>query len=91
MLVQLSVDDLHVLIVESVAEALGGSLPGAERPREVLTRKEASDFLRCSVATLDRLVRESGLPSYRLGDSPRFRRSDLLAYLSAPRLMEAAE
>jgi len=78
MLVQLSSDDLRGIILGAVAEPLGGSLPGSEPPREVLTRKEAADFLRVSLATLDRLARDGDITPRRVGDSPRYLRSELL-------------
>lgn len=79
-IVGLTVAQLRELIAESVAEVLADGSP-SHQPSEVLTRREAAEFLKTSVATLDRLVREGSLPSHRLGDSPRFVRAELLAYL----------
>lgn len=80
-------------MLEAVTEALGGSLTGAEPAREVLTRREAADVLRCSLATLDRLARDGEITPRRVGDSPRYLRGELISYVagSSVRLQEAAE
>lgn len=77
LLVTLTVADLRALLSEALCDSLAPSQP----PREVLTRREAADFLRTSVATLDRLARDGEIPSRRVGDSPRYLRADLLAYV----------
>lgn len=81
LLVTLTTDDLRAIVLATVTEALSGSLPGSEPPREVLTRRDAADVLRVSVATLDRLARDGEITPRRVGDSPRYLRSELLAYV----------
>lgn len=81
MLVTLTKDDLRGLILDAVTEALEGQGRASQAAQDVFTRKEAADFLRTSVATLDRLARDGEIPSRRVGDSPRYLRADLLAYV----------
>lgn len=56
-----------------------------EPPPEVLDRKGAAQLLRVSVPQLDRLVRAGKIPAGKIGDSPRFLRSDLLAAVRGAR------
>src|SRR6188768_4019457 len=74
-----TVEALRDTVAQAVALALDGIQP-AQSP-EVLTRKEAAELLRTSLATLDRLCRE-GLPFHLLGDSRRFVRAELLQWLT---------
>lgn len=82
-LVLLTPEQLRKLMLEAVADALAEVSPGSAPPSEVLTRSEAASFLRCSLATLDRLCREEALPFHRLGDCRRFTRAELLEWLQA--------
>lgn len=82
-LVLLTPEQLRKLMLEAVADALAEVSPGSAPPSEVMTRAEAAAFLRCSLATLDRLCREEALPFHRLGDCRRFTRAELLEWLQA--------
>ncbi|NLB94451.1 MAG: helix-turn-helix domain-containing protein [Armatimonadetes bacterium] len=55
----------------------------ARRVPEVLTAKQAKDFLQISDSTLRRYIRKGKLKAYRLAGERdlRFRREDLLALL----------
>jgi excisionase family DNA binding protein len=55
----------------------------SEAEDEVLTADEAADFLKMSKKTLLRHVRQGIVPGARVGRVWRFRRSQLLALLSA--------
>jgi excisionase family DNA binding protein len=44
---------------------------------EVMTLKEAADYLKCHYTTVYRLVRQRGLPVFRLGSDFRVLRGDL--------------
>lgn len=81
MLVTLTAADLRALVFDAVADVLAELAPGAEPPSDVLTRSEAARFLRCSLTQLDRLCRDGGLPFHLLGESRRFLRSELVAYV----------
>jgi len=73
--------ELRALVAEAIAEVVGERISGRQFPPEVLTRAEAASFLRCSLGQLDRLAREQALPWHRMGDSKRFFRSELAAWL----------
>jgi len=79
--VTLDETELQELIRNAVADLV--TAPSTAPPPEVLSRTEAAHLFRCSLATIDRLCRDDGLPHYRLGDCRRFLRSDLLAWLRA--------
>ena len=52
-------------------------------PREALmTAGEVSEYLRCSVSMVRRLVSSSEIPHFRLGRLVRFRRSEVDAWLA---------
>jgi excisionase family DNA binding protein len=57
------------------------------QPKEVMTKKELAEYLRVSVPTIDRKMKE-GLPhSYQIGESsPRFYRSKIDAWLNESRI-----
>jgi excisionase family DNA binding protein len=48
-----------------------------EREREILTLREASEFLNCHPSTIYRLVKSSQIPAFRLGGSWRFVKPEL--------------
>ena len=55
-------------------------------PQELLTRKEAAEFLRLDVRTIDLYRQRGALPAQRLvGRSVRFKRDDILALVSERR------
>lgn len=50
-----------------------------------LTVKETSEFLRISVSTLSRLIRQNGIPSRKIGHRRLFDRDDLAEWMRAYR------
>jgi len=48
-----------------------------EVEREILTLREASEFLNCHPSTVYRLVKSSQIPAFRLGGSWRFVKPEL--------------
>lgn len=79
-LVVCQAEELEALILKALERA-GLAAPVSEPPA-VLDALEACELLRISRAKLHRL-RKEGLPDHRVGDSPRFLRSELLAYVEA--------
>lgn len=65
-------------------EALRGSANSeiSAEPETLLTQEEGARFCRCSVRHFRRL-RDEGLPTLWLGESPRFERVAILAWLRA--------
>lgn len=49
---------------------------------EFLTLREAADLLRCSTRTLRRRIKAGVLPCYWLNRQIRFRRAELVSWLS---------
>lgn len=50
--------------------------PG-ERRREVMTLREAAEYLHCHPSTIYRMANHGDIPGFRLGGGWRFRRSDI--------------
>jgi excisionase family DNA binding protein len=50
---------------------------------EILTTKEAADYLRTSVDRLKRMAREGSLPAAKLGRDWRFPKAEIDAWLAA--------
>lgn len=73
--VTLTVDQLRSLVREELSES---SAHNGKPASEVMTTDEACEFVRCSRATLNRLVAAKKIRCRRLGDSPRFIRSELI-------------
>jgi excisionase family DNA binding protein len=59
------------LAVESLKDDLERS-----RTREIMTKSEVADYLRCDISKINRLMRK-GLPSTPFGSVPRFYKSDI--------------
>lgn len=53
----------------------------AEGEREILTLREASEFLNCHPSTIYRLVKSSQIPAFRLGGSWRFVKPELRRWI----------
>lgn len=83
MIVTLTAGQLSELVRSAALDAVAELSPGSAPPSEIMTRAEAAAFLRCSLATLDRLCREEALPHHRLGDCRRFVRAELLEWLTS--------
>ena len=90
--VTLTVEQLKELVKESLRAELE-KMPLVVPP-EVLTLTEAAELLRRHPKIVTKLVREDDLPVHYISErEPRFRRSELLAWLDkrpAPKSGEAA-
>jgi excisionase family DNA binding protein len=51
-------------------------------PEVILTVREVAEFLKVTERTIYRLAAEGQLPSFKVGGSWRFRRSDLIKWMS---------
>ncbi len=49
-----------------------------------LTLKEASRFLKISTSTLNRLIRQNGIPSYKIGHRRLFDKDELIEWVRNP-------
>ena len=56
-------------------------LPAVTIPEAPLTRRELAENLRCSTRQLDKIRSERDFPEYRVGDSPRFLLSEIVAWM----------
>lgn len=66
-------DELADLLIKSANLGASQAIRSAQ-PKEVMTKKEVADYLRVSVATVDRKMKD-GLPFVKVSeDSPRFYR-----------------
>jgi excisionase family DNA binding protein len=46
-------------------------MPSKRKPREFITTQEAAELMRCSIATVYRLIRRGEFPAERLGTDYR--------------------
>lgn len=51
-------------------------------PDEIMTVREVAEFLKVTERTIYRLASEGEMPSFKVGGSWRFRRSDLVAWMA---------
>lgn len=63
-------------LADAIVQRLSGRLTDSETLLDV---HEAAKFLNCSVATVERLIRDGQIPSIKVGRLRRFRKSDLLS------------
>lgn len=52
---------------------------------EIFTKKEAAEYLKVSLSTLNKIAKYENLPFYKILDSIRFKKSDLNNYLNTKR------
>lgn len=89
LVVTLTTDQLAELLEQANARALAKL--AAEQQAEVLDLRECASLLKCTTKTVTSRVRERGLPCHYISPSdPRFRRSEVLAWLSAQTIERAA-
>lgn len=77
--VVLSPRQLAAIVRQAVQDAAQSTF-SAPAPECLLTRQELAARLKCSVATVDRSVRD-GCPHVKLGDDRRFRFRDVVRWL----------
>lgn len=51
-------------------------------PDEILTVREVAEFLKVTERTIYRLASEGQIPSFKVGGSWRFRRTDLVKWMA---------
>lgn len=82
--------ELRQLIKEVVSEELcefknlhnkDSSPPPNSESNQLLTSKEAAQFLKVSTVTLTKYIKTGDIKTYRAGKRRRFKQSDLEAYL----------
>ena len=83
-LTTISKNDLETLIIDCVNACLKQHQPEEttqpEPQLEYITKKEAAELLKCSIATIDNYRRSGKLKRYNhLGHIVRFKRSEVLA------------
>lgn len=54
--------------------------------RDILTMKEAADYLRVSRATMYKIIESGGLPAYKVNGTLRFEFSEIKAYIERNRV-----
>jgi excisionase family DNA binding protein len=58
---------------------------------DLMTKREVMDYLRISLATLDRLIKRHAFPYIKLEKKILFRRSDIDAYLESKTIRKGGE
>jgi excisionase family DNA binding protein len=72
-------------------QAPDADLGDIDREREVITLREAAEYLNCHPTTLYRMVNHGNIPGFRLGGGWRFRRSDLDKWIASLTVVSPAE
>ena len=54
--------------------------------RDILTMKEAAEYLRVSRATMYKIIESGGLPAYKVNGTLRFEFSEIKAYIAKNRV-----
>ena len=73
-------DQFMAELIEAIKPLLAeqqAAPPAPDNWPELLTRKQAAQFLQCSLGTIDNLTRAGILEKVFIGAQPRFRRDDL--------------
>lgn len=79
MYLQLEESDIERIALRSAEQAYEIILKRTREP-EIMTKKECADYLRVSVSTIDRFMKE-GLPHRQVGGHPRFIRSEIKEWM----------
>ena len=69
-------EHLHKLDVE-FDDRVRKVVEGVTHPEPLMTRKEAAQYLNCSLVTIHALMKNGRLPYTKLGASTKFNRSDV--------------
>jgi excisionase family DNA binding protein len=62
---------------------------GRDNGSEIMTLKEAAEYLKCHEATVYRLIQKGGLPGFRVGSDWRFRGQDINKWIASRELRPA--
>jgi excisionase family DNA binding protein len=74
---EITPDELVAKTVERVTECIKDILQVQDRPEEYLTAKETAKLLKISSVTLNDYCKREFIPSYRVGGTVRFKRSEI--------------
>lgn len=77
----MTAEQLSQIVRQAVREEVA-KLGHAEGP-EVLTREQTAELLQVTPDIVTKYIRENELPATKLGSEYRFRRSELLQWMSA--------
>lgn len=77
--VTLTVDELRALVRDEVRAAIPTPVPESA---EILTREQVATLLQVNAHHIPLLIKKHGLPAHRLGNQWRFRREEVLGWLS---------
>ena len=78
-IVVLPKDQIQQLVYQTVYQVLE-EFQNKKKPRENLNKKEAADYLRISIPTLDRRVKEGKIKSSKLDGRVVFKKQELDRY-----------
>lgn len=81
----LTIEELRELVRSEIRSAVANVNGAVADADEVLTRDGAARLLKCDPHKVAKLVKTDGLPGHRLGTEWRFRRGEVLAWLSLNR------
>ena len=54
---------------------------------DILTKKEVSQFLKCSIGMVDKLM-SNNLPYYKIGRNVKFKKEDIENYLTSKTIIK---
>lgn len=77
-------EHLHKLDVE-FDDRVRKVVEGVTHPEPLMTRKEAAQYLNCSLVTIHALMKDGRLPYSKLGASTKFNRADVERLAKASR------
>jgi len=58
---------------------------GCEHQIDLLTRKEAAEYLKISLSTLDKMTKSDQIPFYKIGDSIKYIKTEINEFLKSKR------
>ena len=82
-IVALSKNDIEELLTRAARTSVSLLRDDLEKHRtpELMTKSELANYLRCSVASISRFLKQ-GIPVEYVGESPRFRKVNIDKWLS---------
>lgn len=57
---------------------------------DILTKKEVSEFLKCSIGMVDKLM-SNNLPYYKIGRNVKFKREEIIDYLEERKVVQTTQ
>jgi excisionase family DNA binding protein len=90
-LLELSIEELELIIQQSIAKALESRLSENDGIEEILNSKEAANLVGISVSTLYKKTADHTIPHYKRGKKLYFKKQELIGWMTKDKVQTRSE